>query len=84
MALIDAHLNVGVTLVVTMYIYKPSSPTSIPPSPFSPSLISLVVSVGLKHHVYLLFSCQIMKGTQPETMTEVMVLLMAGLLASPT
>ena len=33
----------------------PSSPTSIPPCPpFSPSLISLMVSVDVKHHVYLL------------------------------
>ena len=28
--------------------------TSIPPAPFSPSLISLMVSVDVKHHVYLL------------------------------
>ena len=28
--------------------------TSIPPSPFSPSLISRTVSVGVKHNVYLL------------------------------
>ena len=38
--------------------YKsPSSPTSIPlpppPYPFSPSLVSLMVSVDVKHHVYL-------------------------------
>ena len=36
-------------------IYSPSSPTSIPPfPPFCPSLISLMVSVDVKHHVYLL------------------------------
>ena len=39
-------------------IYSPSSPTSIPPPPppppFFPSLISLMVSVDVKHHVYLL------------------------------
>ena len=34
----------------------PSSPTSIFPSRFSPSLISLMVSVDVKHHVYLLYS----------------------------
>ena len=33
---------------------SPSSPISIPPSPFSPSLISLMVSVDVKHRVYLL------------------------------
>ena len=34
---------------------SPSSPTSIPPSlSFSPSLRSLVVSVNVKDHVYLL------------------------------
>ena len=33
---------------------SPSSPTSIPPPPFTPSLISLMVSVDVKHHVYLL------------------------------
>ena len=32
-------------------IYSPSPPTSIPP--FPPSLISLVVSVDVKHNVYL-------------------------------
>ena len=58
MSLIAAHLNAKVILVVTavaigIYIL-PSSPTSIPPSPFSPSLISLMVSMDVKHHVYLL------------------------------
>ena len=36
------------------YNLPPSSPTSIPSSLFSPSLISLMVSVDVKHHVYLL------------------------------
>ena len=36
--------------------FHPSSPTSIPPPPaFSPSLISLMVSVDVKHHVYLVY-----------------------------
>ena len=34
--------------------HTPSSPTAIPLSPDSPSLISLMVSVDVKHHVYLL------------------------------
>ena len=38
---------------VAIGILSPSSPTSIPTSPFSPSLISLMVSVDVKHHVYL-------------------------------
>ena len=58
MAVIAAHLNAGIILVVIQcsdrYIKSPSPYTTIPPSPLSPSLISLVVSVGLKHHVYLL------------------------------
>ena len=59
MALIAAHLNAGHSGgdSVAIGIYSPSSPTSIPPSPkFSPSLISLMVSVDVKHHVYLLTS----------------------------
>ena len=57
MALIAAHLNMQVILAVTRVtigIY--SFPTSIhtPFPPFSPSLISLMVSVDVKHHVYLL------------------------------
>ena len=44
---------------VAIGIYSPSSPSSPAyplPSPFSPSLISLMVSVDVKHHVYLLWS----------------------------
>ena len=57
MALITAHLNAGHSGgdSVAIAIYSPSSPTSIPIPPFSPSLISLMVSVDVKHHVYLLY-----------------------------
>ena len=59
MAVIAAHLNAGIILVVTagvaIGIIVSLSPTSIPPPPpFSPSLISFMVSVDVKHHVYLL------------------------------
>ena len=59
MALIAARLNAGVILVVidTPLLLPPPDPYSLPPflqPPFSPSLISLVVSVDVKHHVYLL------------------------------
>ena len=58
MALIAAHLNAGHSDgdTVAVGIYSPSSPSSIPTPlpPFSPSLISLMVSVDVKHHVYLL------------------------------
>ena len=60
MALIAAHLNAGHSGgdSVELGIHSPCSPTSIPPPPppFSPSLISLMVSVDVKHHVYLLTS----------------------------
>ena len=50
-------LNTGIIiLVVIVYNLSPSSPTSIilpPPPPFSPSLVSLMISVDVKH-VYLL------------------------------
>ena len=51
-------LNAGVILVVTAqrqvyYLPPPHTPL---PNPFSPSLISLIVSVDVKHHVYLLTS----------------------------
>ena len=62
MALIAARLNAGHSGgdSVAIGIYSTSSPTfiplppSMPPPPFSSSLISLVVSVDVKHHVYLL------------------------------
>ena len=60
MAVIAAHLNVGHSGgdSVAIGIYSLSFPTSIPPPPplppFSPSLLSLMVSVDVKHHVYLL------------------------------
>ena len=36
---------------------SPSALTSVLPPPFCPSLISLTVSVDVKHHVYLLTYC---------------------------
>ena len=59
MALTAAHLNAGVILVMTVHrqLYSfplPPLPYSLPPPPFSPSLISLMVSVNAKYHVYLL------------------------------
>ena len=56
MALIAAHLNAGHSGgdSVAIGIYSPSSPHLRTPFPsFSPSLISLMVSVDVKHHVYL-------------------------------
>ena len=45
-----------------------SSPTSIPPpGPISPSLISLVVSVDVKHHVYLFNGTELKLTTSPES-----------------
>ena len=60
MALIAAHLNVGVILVgdsVATGIHNlplPPPPYPPPPPPFSPSLIRLMVSVDVKYHVDLL------------------------------
>ena len=56
MALIAAHLNAGHSGgdSVAIGMYSPSSPPQYPFPPFSPSLISLMVSVDVKHHVYLL------------------------------
>ena len=58
MALIAAHLNAGIILVVAVYsdryIVSLSSHLHAPFPLFSPSLISLMVSVDVKHHVYLL------------------------------
>ena len=57
MALIAAHLNAGhsggdsvATGIMSLF---PHLHTTFPP--FSPSLISLMVSVDVKHHVYLLY-----------------------------
>ena len=50
------------------YSISLSPPTSIPPPPptFSPSLISLMVSVDVKHHVYLLTSVPLLTpGPKP-------------------
>ena len=54
MALIAAHLNARIILVVTVerYVYNLLLPPT--PYPLPPSLISLMVSVDVKHHVYLL------------------------------
>ena len=52
MALIAAHLNAGVILVVTVCVA-----IGIKYLPPSPSLIGLVVSVNVEHHVYLLTYC---------------------------
>ena len=51
MALIAAHLNAEVILVVTC---SDRYFISLSPTPFSSSLINLVVYVDVKHHVYLL------------------------------
>ena len=73
MALIAAHLNAGYSGgdSVAIGIYFPSSPTSIPPSPHSqsPSLISLMVSVDVKHHVY--YSVWQLTCREPLTYTPV-------------
>ena len=55
MALITAHLNAGHSGgdSVAIGTYSPSH-LHTPFPPFSPSLISLMVSVDVKHHVYLL------------------------------
>ena len=55
MAHIAAHLNAGVILVVTVWRYIISFFHHLHtpfPSPLPPSLISLMVSVDFKHHVY--------------------------------
>ena len=64
MALIAAHLNAGHSGGdgVGIGIYSPSSP-----HPFSPSLISLMVSVDVKHHVYLLRTLNITSSSSPST-----------------
>ena len=40
-------------------LFPISTPPSLPLPPFSPSLISLMVSVDVKHHVYLHLMCSI-------------------------
>ena len=57
MALIAAHLNAGHSggdVCSDRYILSLFPPLQTPFPPFSPSLISLVISVDVKHHVYLL------------------------------
>ena len=57
MAFISAHLNAGVIRVVTVLrqVYNLLLPPPPYPLPhFSPFLISLMVSVDVNHHVYLL------------------------------
>ena len=66
MALIAAHRNAEVVLVVTVYSNRyiifllPHLHTPFPSS--SPSPISLMVSVDVKHHVYLLEFVEIRQG----------------------
>ena len=72
MALIATHLNAEVIPVVTVAIgtYSPSPPTSIPPPPFSPYLISLMVFVDVKHHVYLLIKAKRVMIAEHEAIVE--------------
>ena len=59
MALIAAHLNAGVILVVTVYSDRyVISLFPHPYTPFSPSLISIMVFVDVKQHVHLLTYCE--------------------------
>ena len=55
LALIAAHLNAGHSGgdSVAICIYSPLPPPPYPLPSFSPSLISLMVSVDVEHHVYL-------------------------------
>ena len=56
MALVAAHLRNSGGDSVAIGVLSPSSPFP----PFSPSLISLMVSVDVKHHVYLLaYVCEV-------------------------
>ena len=56
MALIAAHLNAGIILVVTVYndrdIISLSPHLHTPFSPYSKSRLSFMVSVDVQHHVY--------------------------------
>ena len=61
MALIAAHLNAEVIVAVTVYSDRyiiSLSPHHHTPLPlvFSPSLINLMFSVDVKHHVYFTYS----------------------------
>ena len=47
----------GDSVVIGIY-NLPLPPPPYPLSPFSPSLISLMVSLDVKHHVYLLTLCR--------------------------
>ena len=56
MVIIAFHFNAGIILVVTVWrqLYNLLLPQTLYPlPPFPPSLISLMVSVDVKHHVYL-------------------------------
>ena len=46
-------------ILVVIYILSLFPNLHTPPPPFSPSLISLVVSVDVKHHVYCLLTISI-------------------------
>ena len=54
MAPIAAHLNAGIIQWSNRYIISLFPPPPYPLPPFSPSLISLMDSVDVKHHAYLL------------------------------
>ena len=58
MALIASDLNAGHSggdsVAIGIYIISLFPDLHTPFPPFSPSLISLMVSVDVKHHVYLL------------------------------
>ena len=58
MVLIAAHLNAGRSggdsVAIGIYTLPLPTPPYPPSPPVSPSVISLMVSVDVKHHVYLL------------------------------
>ena len=61
MALIAARLNAGVILVVTVQRWVCNLPLPSPPHPlppFSQPLVSLMVSVDVKHHVCFTFTTE--------------------------
>ena len=51
---------------------------SIPPSPFTPSIINLMVSVDVKHHVYFLCKCMAPQGLQQYLMYTCMSSVVTG------